>query len=626
MLAPINPKHTFHMKKTFIILCFIPIVSFCQVQNILFDAKILESPIENATKLTAPFNYLEIPVYELPVNKKYVVLNNDYEEIKIKNGDNWLNIKSSCKPVQIDFVFTKYPQDINKWQTNYYEFISKRLKALFAVDPLLNSSTIQWRIILQTAGVTQKEADKLFHGFVIVYQDIEAETKKIDTTFTARTTISSFVPQTKEQKEAFQFIQNQGGITDTTVMDVFFRHLEWKNSLVVMDWTGSMYQFGGQAIMWHLINMQNSGIKYFAFFNDGDATPETEKIIGETGGIYFSEAQNMEQVIKLMDSVQRRGNGGDIPENNFEAIIKAIAKFPKFDNLILIADNNACVKDFVLLDKIKVPVKVILCGYSVDRGINTHYLQLALKTKGSIHTIEDDIIDLVIGEGKHITGKDHRGKIVDFSTSIIECDKQLQEEEDQTYKVSDIQRNLRLHPIKNFKTKYLGLPKTVNNQTTYSQRLLMKPDAKVNSVYILDLRGNALTTLPQRMFDCKNLRCLTLQNNNLESLPTEIADFKTLQYLNVQNNKLKTVAPEIGNLPYLQYLILNGNELREIPKEIGNLSKLEELDLSSNQLSSLPEEIQLLKNLKILDLRLNNFSETEKTNIQNMFKTIEIRF
>ena len=88
MLAPINPKHTFHMKKTFIILCFIPIVSFCQVQNILFDAKILESPIENATKLTAPFNYLEIPVYELPVNKKYVVLNNDYEEIKIKNGDN----------------------------------------------------------------------------------------------------------------------------------------------------------------------------------------------------------------------------------------------------------------------------------------------------------------------------------------------------------------------------------------------------------------------------------------------------------------------------------------------------------------------------------------------------------
>ena len=92
-----------------------------------------------------------------------------------------------------------------------------------------------------------------------------------------------------------------------------------------------------------------------------------------------------------MSKVKAKGNGGDPEENDVEAILKGIQKYPDFKNLILIADNNSCMRDYCLVKDIKVPVKVVLCGtYS---GINPQYINLAYKTKGSIHTIEDDISD-----------------------------------------------------------------------------------------------------------------------------------------------------------------------------------------------------------------------------------------
>ena len=61
-----------------------------------------------------------------------------------------------------------------------------------------------------------------------------------------------------------------------------------------------------------------------------------------------------------------------------------------FNELILIADNSACVRDYRLCDSIHVPVKVILCG--TPNGINPMFINLAARTKGSLHTIEEDIL------------------------------------------------------------------------------------------------------------------------------------------------------------------------------------------------------------------------------------------
>lgn len=118
---------------------------------------------------------------------------------------------------------------------------------------------------------------------------------------------------------------------------------------------------------------------------------KNEKKIGKTRGVYFEKAENINKIIGLLSKVKAKGNGGDPEENDVEAILKGIQKYPDFKNLILIADNNSCMRDYCLVKDIKVPVKVVLCGtYS---GINPQYINLAYKTKGSIHTIEDDISD-----------------------------------------------------------------------------------------------------------------------------------------------------------------------------------------------------------------------------------------
>ena len=59
-------------------------------------------------------------------------------------------------------------------------------------------------------------------------------------------------------------------------------------------------------------------------------------------------------------------------------------------------------RDYRIIEKLNIPIKVILCG--TQFGINTQYLELARKTGGSIHTIEEDITHLMdIKEGETIT-------------------------------------------------------------------------------------------------------------------------------------------------------------------------------------------------------------------------------
>ena len=85
-----------------------------------------------------------------------------------------------------------------------------------------------------------------------------------------------------------------------------------------------------------------------------------------------------------------------------EALIKGTAEASTFGDLIMIADNGAPIKDISLLKGFKIPVHIIVCG-SYDGEIHPDYLKVARKTKGSVHTMEDDLKNLAaIAEGGHI--------------------------------------------------------------------------------------------------------------------------------------------------------------------------------------------------------------------------------
>jgi hypothetical protein len=347
-----------------------------------FEQRIFDNPKKNGVLLEGLFKTIEVKKVFPERLKNVVVLENGYSISKLKNGAEWTRMREAYQAVQIDVVYTKYPKDKEFWLTDYHELLVKRLAELFKLDSSLNDNRIRWNLVLQSQCETQDEARSMYHGIVIKYE-------KRKTVFPVKPEV-----QMTTSEKIDRYLVEVGGIEDSIVYKTLDEHKSWTNALVVMDMTGSMYQYSPQAVLWHIKNAERSGIKHFCYFNDGDRKPEIEKKIGETGGIYFEEVAKPEKLAKLLYTVMRNGYGGEtLDENDCEAIIKAEEHFAgQFENLILIADNTS-IRDFALIDQIKHPVKVILVG--CEWGINVQYINLAYRTGGSLYTVNDDITDLL---------------------------------------------------------------------------------------------------------------------------------------------------------------------------------------------------------------------------------------
>lgn len=130
-----------------------------------------------------------------------------------------------------------------------------------------------------------------------------------------------------------------------------------------------------------------------------------------------------------------------------------------------------------------------------------------------------------------------------------------------------------------------------------------------DKVIRLELRKKKLKSVPQEIFQFRNLQWLDLGKNNITELPDSIYKLENLQYLNVSKNRLVSLPKEIGKLTNLVYLNANNNDLIGLPPQIGNLEKLRVLDLWSNDFSDFPESLSRLKELRVLDVRAITLSQ-----------------
>lgn len=167
---------------------------------------------------------------------------------------------------------------------------------------------------------------------------------------------------------------------------------KWKTKMIVTDVTGSMYPYMKEVALWHLLELMNNERSDYIFFNDGDNMPDNLKIIGKTGGIYISLKDVPDSVLSTLDIAMSKGNGGDAPENNIEALLEA-QNIRKNSEIILVADNLSPVKDLILLENINIPIRIIVCG-SKNGYVHPDYLTIAYRSGGSVHTIEEDIVNL----------------------------------------------------------------------------------------------------------------------------------------------------------------------------------------------------------------------------------------
>ena len=317
-----------------------------------------------------------------------VVLRMAYARAEIQNPQDWdADARFGLKPTRVDLIYTAYPRDTAKWLTRYHDLIGRRVEALCALDPALRG--VEWRLVPQTDGKAAEDAAKMFHGVVIYYavdDDLLAEMIAGGKPIAPRLVRDFCMSQVRD------IVSDRSELADSTVRRAMDRHPEWRDVLLVADWTSSMYAYGADVLRWQ--EAHRNVLKYLVLFNDGDdfiRPAGSPKNVGATGGFYAVRPTSLAAVLALMDSVILRGDGGDFPENDLEALRWADKLYGgECGAVVLIADNESDVRDLALLPEIKRPVHVILCSPE-RKPPHPHYLTIAWRTGGSITTLSDEL-------------------------------------------------------------------------------------------------------------------------------------------------------------------------------------------------------------------------------------------
>jgi hypothetical protein len=190
-----------------------------------------------------------------------------------------------------------------------------------------------------------------------------------------------------------QMLTGQFGSDSTTYRLLSRNAGRWPQTIIVADMTTSMYPYSTQIFAWLKKNTRNPAIKGMVFFTDCDSLGhQTQGNI--EGKMYTTREREVEKALPLLKEAARNTlNNHDQAENDVAALLHAQRQFPEAKHLVLIADNGAPPKDMHLLPQLQKPVHVVLCGTTGDttQAFQSEYLLIAQRTRGSLHTLEDDL-------------------------------------------------------------------------------------------------------------------------------------------------------------------------------------------------------------------------------------------
>ena len=176
---------------------------------------------------------------------------------------------------------------------------------------------------------------------------------------------------------------------------------------------------------------------------------------------------------------------------------------------------------------------------------------------------------------------------------------------------------------------------TVKSQPLSDSLLAVQPlytsleQALVNpqQVYRLRLKGLKSDSLPEVLFQCKNLQELTVKGCRLQLLNADIARLPYLQYLNIEHNRLVRLPETLCDLTELRTLIISRNMIETLPNSIGKMKKLAVIEAWDNPLYVLPNEITMLsETLQVIDLRQIGFRKYEIEQIETLLPKTNILY
>jgi hypothetical protein len=129
-----------------------------------------------------------------------------------------------------------------------------------------------------------------------------------------------------------------------------------------------------------------------------------------------------------------------------------------------------------------------------------------------------------------------------------------------------------------------------------------------NTLEILDLSGNTLSSLPKDISRLHKLKIAFFSDCNFTIFPKELAQCRSLEMIAFKGNHMTTI-PE-GSFPRkLRWLILTNNQISSLPASIGQCHRLQKCMLAGNRLTSLPPEMAHCRKLGLLRLSANSLTQ-----------------
>ena len=121
---------------------------------------------------------------------------------------------------------------------------------------------------------------------------------------------------------------------------------------------------------------------------------------------------------------------------------------------------------------------------------------------------------------------------------------------------------------------------------------------------VLDLTGNQLSTLPDELAGFGKLRIIFCSENRFTELPEVLGRCPALTMVGFKANRIATVSARA--LPAgLRWLILTDNAVEQLPDELGQCDALQKLMLAGNRLRELPVSLANCRNLELLRIAAN---------------------
>ncbi|MDC0610945.1 leucine-rich repeat-containing serine/threonine-protein kinase [Vibrio sp.] len=128
-----------------------------------------------------------------------------------------------------------------------------------------------------------------------------------------------------------------------------------------------------------------------------------------------------------------------------------------------------------------------------------------------------------------------------------------------------------------------------------------------DSLEILDLTDNNLSSLPDELEQLTKLKVLFCSKNLFQHLPSVLGRCHNLTMVGFKSNQISEV-PSESLSPSLRWLILTDNCISALPDSIGQCSKLQKLMLAGNRLTSLPKSLASCHQLELLRISANQLT------------------